>query len=243
MIDISAEPHAVSRFGRTLVEPTESPVKDTIQEQLECESGPSNYCVIFSQKPVSYCIGIVDMVGSTKLAASLGITKMSRYYQNFLNLMSKIIEAYDGRVIKNIGDCLLFYFPHTSSSGNKSAITDCLECGLAMIDAHEFLCDQMKIDGLPCIDYRVSVDYGYIIPMKSTDSKFQDMIGPAVNMCSKINRCAEKNGVVIGGDLYHIAKQVNRVAFKEVRGCSAGFKHDYPVYSIARNRSGTQGST
>ena len=239
MIDITTESHAISRFGGALVEPEETRVKEKIQEQLECESDHANYCVIFSQKPVSYCIGIVDMVGSTKLAASLGITRMSRYYQNFLNLMSKIIEAYDGRVIKNIGDCLLFYFPQTSSSENKSAISDCLECSLAMIDAHEFLCDQMKLDGLPCIDYRVSIDYGYIIPMKSTDSKSQDMIGPAVNMCSKINRCAEKNGVVAGGDLHHIAKQIGGITFKEVKGCPAGFKHDYPVYRIMRNRPDT----
>lgn len=227
------EPHTASRLSSgSLLEPVETFVKERIREQSELI--PSNYCVIFSEKPVSYCIGIVDMVGSTKLAASLGMPKMSRYYQNFLNLMSKIIETFDGHVIKNVGDCLLFYFPETAESQNKLAVTKCLECSLAMIDSREFLCNQMKKEGLPCIDYRVSMDYGYIIPMKSTDSKSPDMIGPAVNMCSKINRCAEKNGIVVGGDLYHIAKQIDGIAFKEIEGCSVGFKHAYPVYSIRR---------
>jgi len=193
----------------------------------------SNYSVVFSEKSVSYCVGIVDMVGSTKLAASLGMSRMSRYYHTFLNLMSKIIEVYDGQVIKNVGDCLLFYFPQTVTL-DRSTIAKCLECSLAMIEAHDILCTQMKKEGLPCIDYRVSVDYGPTIPMKSTDSKSQDMIGPAVNMCSKINRCAEKNGIVIGGDLYEIAKQIDGIMFKEIKGCSAGFKLTYPVYSLTR---------
>jgi class 3 adenylate cyclase len=233
MIDIStAEAHAASRFSGSLMKPAETFVKQDIQEFGYVD--PSPYCVTFSEKPASYCIGVVDMVDSTKLAASLGMAKMSRYYQNFLNLMSKIIEAYGGKVIKNIGDCLLFYFPQTCTLQNKSAIIKCIECSLAMIDTHEFLCSQMKKDGLPCINYRVSMDYGYIIPMKSTDSKAQDMIGPAVNMCSKINRCAEKNGIVVGGDMYHIAKQIGGITFKEIKGCSVGFKLAYPVYQIAR---------
>ncbi|WKT57643.1 adenylate/guanylate cyclase domain-containing protein [Candidatus Nitrosotenuis chungbukensis] len=235
MIDISTAKSDTARlFSGSLVEP-EAFLKEKIQEQ-ESESSPSSYCVVFSEKSVRYCIGIVDMVGSTKMAASLGMSKMSRYYQNFLNLMSKIIEVYDGRVIKNVGDCLLFCFPQTAAIQDKSAIAKCLECSLAMIDAHKFLCSQMRKEGLPGVDYRISIDYGHVIPMKASDSKSLDMIGPAVNMCSKINRCAEKNGIVAGGDLYHIAKQIDGVAFKEIKGYSAGFKLSYPVYQLTRLR-------
>jgi class 3 adenylate cyclase len=148
--------------------------------------------------------------------------------------MSKIIIEFDGQIIKNVGDCLLFYFPKTSDLQNKEAITKSLECSLAMIGAHEFLCSQMRMDGLPCIDYRISMDYGYVIPMKSTDSNSVDLIGPAVNMCSKINRCAEKNGIVIGGDYYQIAKHLDIFSFKEIKGCPVGFKHSYPVYQVVR---------
>ncbi|QLH09047.1 adenylate/guanylate cyclase domain-containing protein [Candidatus Nitrosotenuis sp. DW1] len=234
MIDISTEPYTARFYNSSLIEP-ETILKEKTREP-ESEPSPSSYCVIFSEKSVRYCIGIVDMVGSTKLAASLGMSKMSRYYQNFLNLMSKIIEVYDGRVIKNVGDCLLFCFPQTDATQNKLEIAKCLECSLAMIDAHEFLCSQMKKEGLPCIDYRISIDYGHVIPMKASDSKSLDIIGPAVNMCSKINRCAKKNGIVAGGDLYHIAKQMDGVAFKEIKGYSAGFKLSYPVYQLTRLR-------
>lgn len=226
-------PHRPPLFGDTLVESIRSIVKEQLEKQDSLE--PSNYCVTFSGKSVSYCIGLVDMVGSTKLAASLGMQKMSRYYQHFLNLMSKIVVEFDGQVIKNVGDCLLYYFPETSIWQNKSAIAKSLECSLAMIESHEFLCSQMKAEGLPCVDYRISMDYGFVIPMKSTDSKSTDMIGPAVNMCAKINRCAEKNGIVIGGDLYHIAKHLEVFSFREIKGCPVGFRHAYPVYMFVRN--------
>ena len=235
MIDIStAESRAILKsYGGSLVEP-EVFVKN-IQEIEPVD--PSTYCVMFSEKPASYCIGVVDMVGSTKLAASLGMLRMSKYYQNFLNLMSKIIEVYDGKVIKNVGDCLLFYFPHTRTLQDKSEIRKCIECSFAMIDVHEFLCTRMKKEGLPCVDYRVSIDCGYVIPMRSSDSKAPDMIGPAVNMCSKINRCAEKNGIVVGGDLYQIASNIEGYHFKENRGFSVGFKQDYPVYLLTRKQN------
>jgi class 3 adenylate cyclase len=232
-VPIGTEPHVTQLFGETLVDS----IKLIIKEQLESRDEqwkPSNYCVTFSEKSVSYCIGLVDMADSTKIAAKLGMQKMSKYYQHFLNLMSKIIAEFDGQVIKNVGDCLLYYFPETRVWQDKGSIAKSLECSLAMLGAHEFLCNQMKTEGLPCIDYRISMDYGFVIPMRSTDSKSTDMIGPAVNMCSKINRCAEKNGVVIGGDLYHIARHLDGFSFKETQGYSVGFKHDYPVYRLKR---------
>src|SRR5574338_479633 len=131
MIDIStAESHTSLRNYRCCLVGPEVFVRKTWEAE---HVDRSTYCVMFSEKPASYCIGVVDMVGSTKMAASLGMSRMSRYYQNFLNLMSKIIEAYNGKVIKNIGDCLLFYFPNTCTLQDKSEIRKCVECSFAMI--------------------------------------------------------------------------------------------------------------
>lgn len=191
----------------------------------------SDYTVTLFEKPISYCMGIVDMVNSTQLAASLGMTYMSKYYQYFLNFMSKIIAQYDGKVVKNIGDCLLFYFPRTVAQDIRE-MERILECSHAMTLSRETLCSILKLERLPCIDYRISLDYGQVMPMRSTGSKSLDMIGPVVNMCSKINRCAERNSIVVGGDLFEIVKHSRRFAFKEVKDISVGFKHCYPVYSV-----------
>jgi class 3 adenylate cyclase len=228
------EPFETAKISGSMVDESVKFLRERVPKHLEDGIEPSSYCVTFSEKPMSYCIGLVDMVDSTKMTATLGMKKMSRYYQHFLNLMSKVISEFDGCVIKNVGDCLLFYFPSTSLQHNESALVKSLECCLAIQKARDFLCSQMRLEGLPCIDYRISMDYGLVIPMKASDSRSPDMIGPAVNMCTKINRCAGKNEIAIGGDLYEIAKHLDGLSFKEIKGHSVGFKYCYPVYLLAR---------
>jgi hypothetical protein len=68
--------------------------------------------------------------------------------------------------------------------------------------------------------------------MNTTDSVAIDMIGPPVNMCTKINHCAKQNEFVIGGDLYEMVKKFNGYKFQQVPSCNVGFRHSYPVYSV-----------
>ena len=63
-----------------------------------------------------------------------------------------------------------------------------------------------------------------------------DLMGPPVNMCSKINHSASPNGVVIGGDLYERVKKFPDYKFNEIKGFSLGFKHSYPVYEVTKNK-------
>ena len=192
----------------------------------------SEYLVSFLTQPAMYCIGIVDMVNSTKISAMIGPLKSSRYYQIFLNSMSKIISKFDGSVIKNVGDCLVYYFPKSNPYNEKYDFAKCIECGLAMIRSQKYISDQLVSEGLPNIDFRVSSDYGSVLIMKSNTSESVDMIGAPINMCSKINHLAEKNQFVIGGDLFQIVKKFNNYQFKEINGFSLGFKQSYPVYSL-----------
>jgi class 3 adenylate cyclase len=147
--------------------------------------------------------------------------------------MSKIISDFGGSVIKNIGDSLVYYFPK-SSSDSKYNFTRCIECGLAMIKSQKYLSEQLVKERLPGIDFRVSADYGSVLIMKSNVSESIDMIGPPLNMCSKINRLAEKNQFVVGGDLFEMIKKLNGYRFKEVKDFSLGFKLSYPVYFVSQ---------
>jgi class 3 adenylate cyclase len=85
---------------------------DTIGSDAENHNqnmNPSDYFVAFSGNTVHYCVGLVDMVNSTKIAAIIGNEKISVYYKIFLNTMSKILSRFGGFVIKNVGDsCILF---------------------------------------------------------------------------------------------------------------------------------------
>ena len=195
---------------------------------------PSDYLIAFSGNTENYCVGVVDMVNSTKMAATLGNGNISKYYQLFLNSMSKILSRFGGFVIKNVGDCLVYYFPESSKSNRKFGFMSCLECSLAMIEYHDTICNRLNQEGLPCVDYRISADYGSVVLMKSNNSTSMDMIGPPVNMCSKINHAAKSNCAVIGGDLFSMVKNFDDYKFKEVEGFSLGFKHSYPVYELCR---------
>ena len=194
----------------------------------------TDYLVAFSSKTDSYCIGIVDRVNSTKMAVTLGNARISGYYQIFLNSMSKILSRFGSFVIKNVGDCLVYYFPESSKTNRKFGFMNCLECSLAMIEHHKEICEVLNQNNLPCVDYRVSSDYGSVVLMKSNNSASLDMIGPPVNMSCKINHAASTNGIVIGGDLHSMVKHFEDYRFKEIEGFSLGFKHSYPVYSVER---------
>ena len=177
---------------------------------------------------VSYCVGIVDMVGSSKISYELGIERIPLYYEIFLNTMARIINRYGGMIIKNIGDSLLFYFPE-SSKGRRFGFMTCLEGSLAMIDAHDFICGLAKKEQLPPINYRVSCDYGSVIEMTQMDNNGIDMLGTPLNMCSKINRMASLNEAVIGENLYKRVKN-----FKDYKFSLKGMykKKENNVYSV-----------
>ena len=157
----------------------------------------SDYLVAFSGNTQNYCVGLVDMVNSTKIAATIGNGKISTYYQIFLNSMSRILSRFGGFVIKNVGDCLVYYFPESLKSNRKYGFMSCLECSLAMIEYHDTICKRLDKEKLPYVDYRISADYGSVVLMKSNNSTAVDMIGPPVNMCSKINHAATKNNIAI----------------------------------------------
>jgi class 3 adenylate cyclase len=68
-----------------------------------------------------YCIAIIDIVNSTKITENLPNSEQIRkYYSTFLNTMASIIKQYNGKVIKNAGDCLIYYFPKTVDIINSS---------------------------------------------------------------------------------------------------------------------------
>ena len=191
----------------------------------------TEYLVEFMTQSSRYSVGMVDMVNSSKISAQIGPTKSARYYQVFLNSMSKILSKYGGIVIKNIGDCLFYYFPN-SDNPDKKGLTSCVECSLEMTRSQKYISEQLVSEGLPSIDFRVSADYGTVLLMKTNISEGFDMMGTPVNMCSKINRLAAKNQFVIGGDLFQMIKEFKTYQFKEINDFSLGFKLSYPVYSV-----------
>ena len=209
------------------------PIRDPVIQQDKSQTmSVSDYLVAFTTQSHSYCVGCVDMVNSTKISAVLSNGKLTEYYETFLNSMAKIIGKYDGKVIKNIGDSLLYYFPLSEDGYNLEGIAKGLDCGITMINAQQIISQKLVSNGLPSLSYRVSTDYGNVVMMNANNSIEIDMIGPPVNMCSKINHSAKSNEFVIGGDFYEVVKKVHRYKFNQINGFNIGFKTEYPVYKV-----------
>lgn len=223
-------------FYDFFVDSDKSPITSsmgTIINKVNSNPDTPNYVVNFLETSQSYCVGLVDIVNSTKISAKLTQKKLSKYYEVFLNSMAQIIERHGGYVIKNIGDSLLFYFPDSSKSQSYD-FKNCLECGLAMIENHDKINEILKKAKLPSLNYRISADYGEVSIMKTNDTSSIDVFGTPVNMCTKINHIAPKNSIVIGSDLYRTTKKLQNYDYHMINSYSAGLKFMYPVYSVNR---------
>jgi CheY-like chemotaxis protein len=159
--------------------------------------------------------------------------------------MSNISRRFGAKIVKNITDTLIVYFPRTSDSSNASAFSDVIECGITMLAAGDAI--NLQLNEVPsAVTYKISADYGKVEVAKSMTSIEEDLFGPTMNICAKINSKAPANHMVIGGDLYLLLKSFfSQISFKrgdyeiqELKGLSTGgFNHAYPMYSVkSRNR-------
>ncbi|MEJ7640737.1 MAG: response regulator [Candidatus Nitrosocosmicus sp.] len=187
----------------------------------------------------SYCVCIIDIVNSTGNTSQIaGSEQIRKYYSIFLNTMASIIKNYNGKVIKNAGDCLIYYFPKTVNSTNVLSFQDVLDCGLAMIEANYILNSNLEKNILPPINYRISGNYGLVELAISTNSNNVDLFGPTVNICSKINHLAPSNEMVIHKDLYNVIKNTpyhNEYSFTEITNSNDKYC-TYPglIYSVQK---------
>ena len=156
--------------------------------------------------------------------------------------MAAIARNFGAKIIKNVGDCLIFCYPRTSDLSNKSAFNDVLECFITMIEARTTINQKLHEEGLPPLSYRISADYGRVEVARSATSESDDLFGPIMNMCSKINSKAPSNGIAIGDGLYKIIEtfpffsslEDNCYQLVTLEHQQTEFNM-YPLYSLQRN--------
>ncbi len=110
-----------------------------------------------------YCVGFIDIIKSTQETAKIkDPRKLRKYYSLFLNSMSTILNQYNGKIIKNSGDNLFFYFPKTSNLRDQGALKDVFDCSTLMIKSNKPLNQELALEDLPPINYRISINYGLV---------------------------------------------------------------------------------
>ena len=195
--------------------------------------------VVFSNKSECYCISIIDIVGSTQITSKLyNSGKIKKFYSVFINEVADIVKQYDGKILKTVGDGVIFFFPQTSTVENIDGFKQALECLLRMVSSRDNINAKLHNELLPDISYRISADYGKLeIAMSGEISSSYDLFGPTINFCAKINKKAPPNGIAIGADLWRIVNSFpefgKRYHFREIKELSwKENKYSYPVYML-----------
>ena len=191
----------------------------------------SNNMISFEKNSQNSFIGMVDVVNSTQNIAQLSPEKVRTYYSVFPNTVGYIIENYNAKVVKNLGDGILFYFPNHLTSGTAD-YDDTLNCGTKILEATDVINNIFEKNKIPSMSYRVSLDYGPLMIAKYVTSSSRDIFGPTVNLCAKINRLAKPNQLVVGSDLYQVVRKSKNYKFNEVAEFQSALKQDYAVYSV-----------
>ncbi|MEG3615599.1 MULTISPECIES: adenylate/guanylate cyclase domain-containing protein [Isoptericola] len=125
------------------------------------------------QLPLRRAIGFADIVSFTKRTAGLGSQELSEYVQLFESRARDVITEAGGRVVKTIGDAVLFVADDVATGA---------ECALGLAAPHS------SEEEIPV---RVGFVWGRVL------SRFGDVFGPDVNLASRISELAEPASVLV----------------------------------------------
>ena len=197
--------------------------------------------VRFSGVTIKSCVGFIDLVDSTTNIATMdNLESIRKYYSTFINSISKIVKSYGGKVLKNIGDSILFYFPKTSDINNANSFQQAIECDFKILEERYKINDDLTKKHLPPFNFRMSLDYGVLDLTLVGDYSQTDLFSSTLNLCSKINSSPSLsmyNEIIIGDNLYRILKSsniVNNYYFINNDEYKIIEPNKYPTYNIRR---------
>ncbi|GEM_PF-6752467 len=175
----------------------------------------------------------VDMVNSSEKVKVLSDEVAGEYYQVFLESTSDLIDYYGGYVLKNVGDCVIGFFPCSKYyvENHDRAVL----CGLAMHKMiHDYLNPYFMEKKLPSVECRVSADFGTakVVRIRSNGDSAIDLFGGVMNYATKISDYAKPNQTVVGDHLFWQLINSNMFEFKLIHRWDLMGKKTYPVFLV-----------
>jgi adenylate cyclase len=140
-----------------------------------------------------------DLVGSTKLSQALDGETYANVIATYSSEVAKMCYRFHGRPLKFMGDGALLYFPIGTFVRRHDMAMD---CALSLRDLIlEGFNPVLAAMGLPVLACRIGVDSGeaYIITVgDAATTNHVDIVGEVLNIATKIEKAAPKNGVCVG---------------------------------------------
>lgn len=135
----------------------------------------------FSEETQQGCVGFVDLVGSTTLSRRLSAAELAAVVDRFEEVSHDIAINRGGRVVKFIGDEVMFVTGDADSG---------CDIALALIEAYS---------GDPAITPRAGLGYGALL------DRGGDYYGPVVNLAARLGELAVPREVLVSME---VAEQI-----------------------------------
>ena len=228
----------------TLVKETQKRLWAALKKGYEYESTIIDESERFLRDLVSSRVNMivlyVDLVGSTEITLSLPEEKVAIIIRSFAQEMSSIIMQHDGYVLKFVGDAVIGYF--VAEAMPLLATDNAVNCAKAMVTVVEKGMNPILNQyDYPELKIKIGMDFGQNIIVRygaDKEKSHVDILGPSMNIASKIQNTASPNQILIGDDVYIRLHPDMQKQFKQVVWTQTNWKyHDretgrlYPVYA------------
>lgn len=146
-------------------------------------------------------VGFADIVGFTRRSRELSVVELDRLLETFEARSADIVTDHGGRVIKTIGDEILF-------------VTDDPVQGTRV--ALDLVEEDGRLDGFPRL--HIGLAHGEVL------TRVGDVLGPTVNLASRLASVARPGRVLVDRELSRVLKplhqefRVRRARTTRVRG-------------------------
>ena len=146
----------------------------------------------------------VDLVGSTTMTLEMPAEKIAIIISSFSQEMAAVIRQHHGYVLKFVGDAVIGYF--TAEGNTLLAADNAVNCAKSMVSIiQKGINPILNQYDYPDLMVKVGVDFGQNIVVRygaDIEHSHVDLMGPAMNIASKIQNMAKPNQILIGNDVF-----------------------------------------
>ena len=230
--------------SETLIKDAQKRVWSSLKQGFQYEETSMNESDAFLRDLVSSRVNMivlyVDLVGSTEITLSLPEEKVAIIIRSFAQEMSTVIRQHDGYVLKFVGDAVIGYF--VAEALPLLAADNAVNCAKSMLTVLEKGMNPILNQyDYPELKIKIGLDFGKNIIVRygsDKENSHVDILGPSMNIASKIQHTAYPNQILIGEDVYQKLHPNMQQQFNQVVWTQTKWKyHDretgklYPVYA------------
>jgi adenylate cyclase len=140
-------------------------------------------------------VAFADMVGYTRLSRRLPEDQLARLVQRFEAVSADIVAAGGGRLVKSVGDEVLFV---------TTAADEAAEIAVLLHEHHA------QDDSMP--EMRIGIATGQVV------SRMGDVFGTTVNLASRLTALAKPGATLVDPETKALLDQAGRFTLRSQRG-------------------------